>query len=94
MKSIAAALLAGLLVGCATGPEYVWVKPNSTENEFYNDLGQCRAQAFGVSGVTLMQAVLVQNNCLMGKGWRQAPKQQANCSAVKEADGGIRYLCS
>jgi hypothetical protein len=62
------------LAGCATEPEYVWRKPGAGESDFYNDLGECRSRAFAVSNPTLFQLVMVQNNCLMGKGWRQVPR--------------------
>jgi hypothetical protein len=61
-----------ILAGCAT-QQFVWTKPGGSEADFYQDSGQCRAQAFGVSGVSLPQAVLVFENCLAGKGWYRRP---------------------
>lgn len=67
-------MVAAVLAGCATQPEFVWMKNGSTEQEFYQDNGQCRAQAFSVPGVSLMQAVLVFEACLQGKGWYKMPR--------------------
>lgn len=63
-----------VLAGCAANQNWAWDKPNSSEQEFYMDHGQCRAQAFGVPGVSLMQAALVLDGCMNGKGWRRVPK--------------------
>lgn len=59
------ALLAAL--GCAQ-TQTVWVKQGSTPQEFHQDTGQCRAQAFSV-GVGTVQSALVFNSCMQGKGW-------------------------
>lgn len=61
------------LAGCAARQEYVWTRPGATDQEFYQDRGQCNAQAFAVPGGNLMQAVMVQNSCMQGKGWIQVP---------------------
>ena len=58
-----------LTAGCATQPEYFWVRPDSTPQEFSMDQGQCRAQGFAVPGASLLQAVLVFDGCMQGKGW-------------------------
>jgi hypothetical protein len=39
------------------------------------DHGQCRAQAFAVPGVSLLQAVLVLDGCMHGKGYTKVPKR-------------------
>lgn len=68
MKKQMTILLTVLVVGCATKQQY-WEKPGATAQEFNIDRGQCNAQAFSVPGVSIMQAALVQNSCLQGKGW-------------------------
>lgn len=67
MKYLALAAL--LLVGCATEPSWVWEHRENTAERWHSDNGQCRAQAFGVANVTLMQAAIVHDSCLQGKGW-------------------------
>jgi uncharacterized protein YcfL len=63
-------LLLFLLVGCATTEtETVWVKPGATQQDFYTDKGQCDAQALSVPGMNLLQAAVVGNSCMRGKGW-------------------------
>lgn len=57
-----------LLAGCAT-TERVWVKNGASEQDFYMDQGQCRAQAFGTPGMYTMQVALVYNSCMQGRGW-------------------------
>ena len=56
-----------LLAGCAS--EYVWVKPGSSQQDFYMDQGQCRAQAFSVPAAPAWQIAVIYNNCMQGKGW-------------------------
>lgn len=59
-----------LLAGCATTQTY-WEKPGASQSDFQVDMGQCRAQAFGVPGAmnNLMQVAMVQSACMQGKGW-------------------------
>ena len=53
--------------GCAT--QQVWMREGSTQDDFYRDQGQCKAQGFGVANVSLLQAAIVFNSCMQGKGW-------------------------
>lgn len=64
-------LVALLLAGCAAKKMAYWEKPGSNAQDFNQDMGQCRAQAFGVPGAmnNLMQVAMVQNACMQGKGW-------------------------
>jgi hypothetical protein len=73
MRLILAAALLAALTGCASRPDFTWQKNGATADDFETDLGQCQAQAFGIPGVSLRQAVIVQTTCLRGKGWRQVP---------------------
>jgi hypothetical protein len=66
-----------ILVGCAAAlsacgqqQQWHWERAGATERDFYQDRGQCNAQAFAVPG-GLMQVALVQNFCLQGKGWEK-----------------------
>lgn len=62
--------IACVLAGCAT-TETVWRKAGITNEDWYIDSGQCKAQAFSVPGAPMMQIALVYNSCLQGKGWHQ-----------------------
>lgn len=73
MRLLAIPLLLAL-AACATEPTYTWQKPGGSEYEFDSDAGQCRAQAYSVPGVRMLQAVLVFENCLQGKGWRKTAR--------------------
>lgn len=68
MKRLILVSCAVVLAGCATKQSY-WEKPGASQQEFNMDRGQCNAQAFSVPGVSLMQAAIVQNSCMQGKGW-------------------------
>jgi hypothetical protein len=61
-------MLAVTLMGCATQKESYWFKANSSQADFNQDAGACRAQAFGSSGNTVRIAI-VYNGCMQGKGW-------------------------
>lgn len=65
----AAVLLLIALAGCAT-PRH-WARADATTDDFYRDDGQCKAQAFAVPGAPLIQAAMVYNACMRGKGWRR-----------------------
>jgi hypothetical protein len=75
MKKLALVALAVALAGCATNNDWAWDKPGSTQRDFDMDHGQCRAQAFAVPGVSLLQAVLVLDGCMHGKGYTKVPKR-------------------
>lgn len=62
-------VLSVLIAGCAAQTESVWVKPGSTDAQFYQDRGQCQAQAFGGTPMSTMQVALVFSGCMQGKGW-------------------------
>lgn len=50
--------------GCAS--QDVWVGGNG---DFEMDKGQCQAQAFSIPNAPPMQAAIVFNSCMRGKGW-------------------------
>jgi hypothetical protein len=64
-RILGAALLAA---GCAA-TESVWIKPGATQQDFYQDRGQCQAQAFSIPNAPALQIAIVSNSCMQGKGW-------------------------
>lgn len=60
------------LSACATQKKdnWYWYKEGAGQQELNQDHGQCRAQAFSGNG-NLMQAVLVLDGCMQGKGWQR-----------------------
>ena len=67
-KRLAILACAAALSACAQ-QQWHWERPGATESDFYQDRGQCNAQAFAVPGAGLLQIALVQSSCLQGKGW-------------------------
>jgi hypothetical protein len=62
------------LSGCVTGEsDFVWDHPNSNEQQFHMDSGQCRAQAFQMPGSSLRRSVVVFESCMQGKGYYKRP---------------------
>jgi hypothetical protein len=64
-------LFAVLLVGGCATTETVWVKSGSTQQDFYVESSQCRAQGASVPMASMFQIVMVYTNCMGGKGWYQ-----------------------
>jgi hypothetical protein len=65
-----AALAALPLAACATSQQQ-WYRADATQQDFAMDQGQCQAQGFSVPGASVLQAALVYNACMRGKGWEQ-----------------------
>ena len=61
--------------GCAT-TETVWVKPGASQQDFYAESGQCKAQGFSTPGMPMMQVALVYVSCMQGKGWYQEERRK------------------
>ena len=57
-----------LLAACASQPDRTWQRAGASQQDFYMESGQCRAQAISVTG-PLMQQAVVYSSCLQGKGW-------------------------
>ena len=55
-----------LATGCMTPP--TWHKDGSSQEDFYTDQGQCRAQAFSAANQNALGVIY--NSCMQGKGWR------------------------
>jgi hypothetical protein len=64
-----------ILAGCAT-TETVWVKSGATNQDFYIDSSQCKAQGGAIAGVSMYQLVFVYQNCMAGKGWYLEERQK------------------
>jgi hypothetical protein len=47
----------------------VWTKPAFSDQEFFQDRGQCQAQAFSVPNPGAFQVAAVFNACMNGKGY-------------------------
>lgn len=60
-----------VLAGCASMGPRKWYRDGATEEDFNMDKGQCQAQGFSIGGGTMMQAAMVYNSCMRGKGWVQ-----------------------
>lgn len=69
MKLLACALVLIAVTGCAT-KQTSWYRSGANQQDWYQESGQCRAQAMGVYAPLLQQAILYQS-CLQGKGWYQ-----------------------
>ena len=69
-------LLALLLAACAPmqNQNLYWEKPGASSQQFEMDKGQCQAQAFSIPNAPLVQAAVVFNSCLRGKGWVQVER--------------------
>lgn len=70
-RIVTTVVLTALATACATNDGWAWDKPGSTQQSFGADHRQCRAQAFSVPGVTILQAALVLDGCMHGKGWQK-----------------------
>jgi uncharacterized membrane protein len=66
-RPLLVSLITVFLVGCAS--QNVWMKNGATQQDFYMDQGQCKAQGFSVASGNLYQAAYVFNACMQGKGW-------------------------
>lgn len=66
MKKALLAIL--VLAGCVT-TEKVWIKDGASQQDFYAESGQCKAQAFSAPGMPMMQVAIVYASCMQGKGW-------------------------
>lgn len=61
-----------LIAGCAQ--EMVWTKPDYTDQQFYQERGQCQAQALSAPGMPPFQVAAIFNACMAGKGYYKEPK--------------------
>ncbi len=79
-------ILTILIIGlsaCQPIQQKSWYKEGATQQDFAMDMGQCRAQAFSISGGSLLQIAIVQNACMQGKGW--SLQQQMNAVSADSA---------
>lgn len=67
------------LTACAN--QKVWQKDGATQQDFYMDQGQCKAQGFSVASGNLVQAAIVFNSCMQGKGWYLVSESDSSAHA-------------
>ena len=81
MKKLLGIVAVGmLLAACANKP--VWYRDGATQQDFYMDQGQCKAQGFSVASGNLVQAAMVFNSCMQGKGWYLVRPDDASPTSV------------
>jgi hypothetical protein len=68
MAKILAMVAVGMLLA-ACAQQKVWYRDGATQQDFYMDQGQCKAQGFSVASGNMVQAAMVFNSCMQGKGW-------------------------
>ncbi|TAM17607.1 MAG: hypothetical protein EPN62_19910 [Candidimonas sp.] len=73
MKRTLIIIAVSLLAGCAA--PMVWNKDGATQQDFYMESGQCKAQAFSIAGAPIMQIAIVYNSCMEGHGWYKGVQQ-------------------
>ncbi len=84
-----------MMIGCAAPVEPNWVRQGASKETLQADMGQCRAQAYGVPGVSALQAALVYDGCMQGKGYAVAPSANGQKACRPTVEGGaIRYVCT
>jgi hypothetical protein len=69
MTELLTLALIGVSIAACAQPTRTWYRPGATQQDFYMDQGQCKAQAFSVPGGSLLQVALILNSCMQGKGW-------------------------
>jgi hypothetical protein len=89
-----ATLVAMLLSGCAAQKQSVWEKPGASGQDFEMDRAQCNAQAFSVPGVNMFGVVMIQNQCLRGKGWYLTDTPNTAPSVAQRTNDEIKPLIS
>jgi hypothetical protein len=65
LRVVALAVMAALT---ACQAQKTWYREGATQQDFYVDQGQCKAQAFS-GAASMMQAALVFSSCMQGHGW-------------------------
>jgi hypothetical protein len=74
VKKLFIAVAVTTLAGCATNPSWHWEKPDSDQQQFSMDSGQCRAQGIsGTGGMITTGTAMIMNSCMQGRGWYQVP---------------------
>lgn len=67
------------LTGCASlsEPAWGWYRDGQTQQAFNMDMANCRNEAMPYASTNMLQAAMVIDNCMVGKGWvkRTYPKQ-------------------
>ena len=93
MKQILLLTIAAfILVGCAQQNQSFWEKPGASGKDFEMDKAQCNAQAFSVPGANMMTVVVIQNQCLRGKGWYLTDTPNTAPSRAQQTNDVIKGL--
>jgi hypothetical protein len=58
-----------LLLAACQNQGTTWQRDGATQQDFYMNQGQCKAQAFGLPGGNMMQMAIVMGSCMQGRGW-------------------------
>lgn len=66
------AILLFSLLNAACSTPHPWAKNGATQEDLAVESAQCKAQAFSVPNVSVVQTAMVYNACMQGKGWHQA----------------------
>jgi hypothetical protein len=69
MKALALFLPLFVLAACTTGKPPYWSKPQTTSDQTYTDLSECRYQV-GLAKVPSGERELMEAHCMRGKGYR------------------------
>jgi hypothetical protein len=83
-----------MLIGCAAPIVPNWVKAGASKESLQADMGQCRAQAYGVPGVSALQAAIVYDGCMQGKGYAVAPSANGRKTDRRRRGDPIRLYMS
>ncbi len=51
--------------------KFMWYKPDSTDEDFYRDRGQCVSEARAGNRTTLLFDPIIFSGCMAGRGWHQ-----------------------
>ena len=95
MRSLFAVAMTALLAACAAPIEPNWTKTGGTPQDLSADMGQCKAQAYAVPGVSGLQAAIVYDSCMQGKGYTVAPSEGGQKACRPTVRGGaIVYVCT
>lgn len=82
MKMIFLMLSVLALTGCASldravAPTWGWYREGQTQQAYNMDQANCRNEAMPYASTNLLQAAMVIDNCMIGKGWvkREYPRK-------------------
>jgi hypothetical protein len=92
MRVLASFLLSIILASCATNNNWHWEKSGASAQDFNTDQGQCNAQAFANPYSSLLHVAIIQNQCLIGKGWRQVKNGETQSNSSNTSSDSVQEL--